>query len=248
MLYFIHGESPLCFQKAAALVDSMHQKKPDADVFIMGAENFSIDRLDEMILGQSLFQKRYIVHVSRLSERVELYGAVIDRLADIQKSPNIFIWAEEKIKKSDLSDIDACAEKVQEVAAAKQKIKEPFNVFAIADAFGNRDAKKAWLLYLQAISFTPAEEIHGILWWQLKSMILATKADSAAESGLKPFVYSKSKKMAKHFTMQELEMLSDYMVRMYHESRRGGADLSTRLERFILMLSAQQDSNLRPSA
>lgn len=244
MLYFIYGDPNKSFEKATKLVDSMLAKKPDAEVFKINSDNFDTGKLDELISGQSLFAKKYIVQISRILESDEAGEVLLEKLPEIQKSENIFVWVEAKVDVKTLKHIEKRAEKIQEFSAEKRgstsgkwghRADAP-NIFALADAFGEKNSKKLWLLYLEAIKNSAPEEIHGILWWQLKSMIVANRSDSAEEAGLKPFVYSKSKRMAKNFTEEELENLSEKMTEIYHESRRGGADLETRLEAFVLGL------------
>jgi DNA polymerase III delta subunit len=238
MIYFIHGDTQKGFKKASQLVDSMLAKKPDAEVFKISTENFSENKLQELIGGQSLFSKKYIVQMSRILED-EAYGDVLlKNLKEVAESENIFVWVEEKIKAPALKKIEKVSEKIQEykLADSKKAGREAgdFNTFALADAFGQRDKKKLWTLYVEALKNSAPEEIHGILWWQLKSMILSVKSGSASEVGMKDFPYNKAKRFAKNFTADELQDLSDEMIAIYHESRRGGSDLGIRLEKFLL--------------
>jgi DNA polymerase III delta subunit len=236
MLYFIYGESNKCFEKSAKLVDSMLLKRPDSEVFKISSENFSESKLDELIGSQSLFSKKYIVQMSRISESKEGIECLIDKLEEVKKSDNVFVWVDPGVTKEILKKVEKFAEKVQEFSAAdnKNKKSDSFNVFSLTDALGERDVKKLWPLYLFAVKDIPVEEIHGVLWWQVKTMVMASQTNSAEEAGLKPFVYSKAKKYSKNFSKEELENLPNKMIEVYHESRRGGADLETRLEKLIL--------------
>jgi hypothetical protein len=252
MIYLIHGDAKKSFKKAEQLVDSMLQKKPDATVLKLGADNWEEGMIDELIGGQSLFTKKYIVQMSRLlqKEAGDIGEVLLDRVKDIGESENIFVWIEPDIKKADLKKIEKHAEKVQEFDKPSrsganstdefQRAKaRGFNMFSLADAFGERNAKKLWVLYQEALRVTGGggpEEIFGILWWQLKSIILVTKTKTAKEAGVKEFPYNKARRFSKNFSVEELDRFAAEMMRIYHEARRGGAELETRLEKFILSI------------
>jgi DNA polymerase III delta subunit len=241
MIYFIHGDTQKSFKKATQLVDSMLAKKPDAELFKISVDDFGENKLQDLIGGQSLFAKKYIVQMSRMLEDEVSGDIVLKNLKEVADSENVFVWVEEKVKAPALKKIEKVAEKVQEfklsgsTASSKSKKDSGLNVFALADAFGSRDRKKLWALYTEAIKESiPAEEINGILWWQLKSIILVTKTKSAKEAGMKDFPYNKSQRFAQNFSADELQEMSDKMIEIYHESRRGGAELAVRLEKFLL--------------
>jgi len=65
---------------------------------------------------------------------------------------------------------------------------------------------------------------------------LAHKSKDANESGLKPFVYTKSKKFASNFSDEELEELPMNLIRISHDAHRGKCDFAIALERFILSI------------
>jgi len=119
--------------------------------------------------------------------------------------------------------------------AEKTAKKIEFDRFALSDALGRRSKKDAWVLFQKSLDAGGvAEEIHGMLFWQVKSMILATSSKTAGEAGLNPFVFRKSLTFAKNFTEEELKDLSSRLVSIYHEARRGGDELPIALEKFVL--------------
>jgi len=107
--------------------------------------------------------------------------------------------------------------------------------FALADALGARDKKKLWLLLRNALDHDSVpEELHGILFWQAKSLALAAQTASAGEAGLNPFVYGKAKRFLVNFKQNEIEKMLSKLVWMYHEAHRGRVDFSIELEKFVL--------------
>jgi DNA polymerase III delta subunit len=263
MIYFLYGDNSeeslrAVNKKASALAMELIKKKPDASLFTLTSENWNPAAIDEYTGSQGLFEHKYIVLMKNIlsgdgsekksggtsenKERKEKFIETIDLFA---ASPNIFIIAESGIDKASLKKIEKKAEKVQEIKVPATtaiiatnisgKVRGDFKIFDLADALGGRDKKRLWILYRQAIDAGKVpEEIHGIFFWQVKSMILASRSTSAALAGLKPFVYSKSKRFAEGFTADELTHILERLVSIYHDAHRGLHDFETAMEIFIL--------------
>ena len=238
MLYFLYGsDTDKARGKARELLETLQKKKPDALVFRIEPEKWNEVHLEELIGGQGLFEKKLLVFADRLFENEEAKEVVEKNLEEIGKSDNIFIFLEEKVAKALLLNITEVAEKVQPCEKVKGKEGPEFNIFSLTDAFGRRDKKKLWVLYQKALQTDAVpEEIHGILFWQLKSMLVAATATSASSAGLAPFVFTKAKNFLKNYTGDELKKLSSTFVKLYHDSHRGIHDFEIALERFILSL------------
>ncbi len=109
------------------------------------------------------------------------------------------------------------------------------SAFALTDSFAAGNRKDSWITYRRLIdSGSEPQEIHGILMWQARAMVLASKAKTASEAGLKPFVYSKTKKAGARLGEAGCEEISRELVRMVHQSRLGGGNLGDLLEAFLL--------------
>jgi len=251
MLYLLYGSNfKKSREKLHSLVDSLLKKKPGASFFKIDSSNFSESQIDELVGGQGLFEQKYIVQMDGLLENQKSKDFVMDRIKEISESDNVFVFIEENISKPVLGKIEKVAQKVQEfegraidgrnfsVIGGGNLNLSDFNIFNLADAFGNRDKKRLWVLYNQAVRRNiPAEEIHGILNWQLRVMIISKKSMNAEKANLKPFVFNKSLRFSKNFEQGDLRKLSAKMVTMYHDARRGIVDFDTALEKFILELN-----------
>jgi DNA polymerase III delta subunit len=248
MLYLLHGQNfKKSREKLHSMTDSLLKKKPDASFFKLDSSNFVESQLDELVGGQGLFEQKYIVQMDGLLENTATRDFVIDRVDSIAESENIFLIIEENITKPILKRLEKQAEKIQEfvlsenggrkfavIGGGELNLSE-FNIFDLADAFGRRDKKEFWVLYQKAkMRDIPDEEIHGIINWQLKSILIAQKSKNVEDSGLKPFVYNKSLRFAKNFEEGELEKLSSKIVSIYHDARRGLCDFSVEMEKFVL--------------
>lgn len=243
MFYFLYGEDKdKARRKAHELIDGLTKKRPNASFFKVDSENFELGKLEEMIGGQGLFEIKQIVFLDNVLENKETKNAVSDKIKDIADSPNVFIFLEGKVDKATSGKMEKSAEKVQEFNAAKKsgenkESSEKFNIFSLADVFGRRDKKNLWVLYQKALSQNiKPEEINGVLFWQLKSMIVANQSKDVKESGLSPYVFQKSKSFARNYTEEEMKKMSSALVSVYHDSRRGIHDFDMELERFILSL------------
>ena len=238
MLYFFSGsDKDTAREKMNALAEALRKKKPDAEVFRIDAENWNEAKLRELSVGQGLFNNSYIVQVISLFENKEAKEIFVDRLEEIAESPNIFIVLEGEVDKKTLLAINELAEKVQLFENKEGKKKSEFNIFSLTDAFGRRDKKNLWVLYQKAVAGGAVpEEIHGILFWQLKSMLLVVTAKTAGEAGVAPFVFTKAKSFLKNYKEEELKKMSSQFVTFYHDAHRGIHDFEIALERFILTL------------
>ena len=243
MLYFLHGtDTDKAREKAHETLAVLQKKKPGAELFRFESDGWSDPenptrgeaRLDELIASQGLFERKFIVFVNRLFENAEAKETIVKKLSALAKSENIFIFLEGKVDKPTLLLITEVSDKVQVFDMLKGK---PKLDFSLTDAFGRRDRKNLWVLYQKAVaSGAVPEEIHGILFWQVKNMILASETGNAEEAGLSPFPFMKAKQFLKNYTPKELKQISSKLVTLYHDSHRGIHNFEIALERFVLTI------------
>jgi len=247
MIYFYYGtDTESARKKAKITVDSLLSKKPDATLIKIGDEDLTLDKILELSGGQALFSSKYIVFFYRTLDNKENKELILKNLKELADSDNIFIFAEGKMDKVSLTKIEKHAEKVQsfekdaKTLNKKEKlalIGEKIDFFEFADALGRRDKRGLWVLYQDALfEQVPAEEVHGIFFWQVKSMLLAKKCKTPSEANMKPFPFEKSRGYSRNYKDGELEDMSSKLVTMYHEAHRGNIDFFVALEKFILEL------------
>lgn len=117
------------------------------------------------------------------------------------------------------------------------KSSSAFNIFALTNAIGARNKREAWMLYRKALaSGMVPEEVFYKLVWQVKTMLVASRTRSVAETDMKPYPYDKAKRNLKNFKPGELEQISENLVKSYHELRRGHEDAETMVEKALLNL------------
>lgn len=237
MIYLLHGTDTIkSRKKMSILLDGMFAKKPNASFVRIDTENFNESRIEEFVGSQGLFENKYIIVFDNLFVDKDVKEILLKNIKEISESQNIFIFLEEKLNKTELSKFEKYAEKIQsfELRSLASKLKK-FNMFSLTDALGRRDRKQLWVLYQKAkLNNISDEEIHGILFWQVKTMLLVSSALSAESAGLNEFVFRKSLGFLKNYKEKELKKLSFSLMTLYHDTRRGIHDIDNALERFVL--------------
>jgi DNA polymerase III delta subunit len=238
MLYFFYdNKTGKSLTKARKLFNDLKQKKPDATFVELDEHSASVLELSELIESQGLFETKIVCLLKNISLNKEIEKEMKRLVTSVADASSVFIWLETSLKKAELELLESKATKsFLEKEVVKEK-KVEVNVFKLAEYFGARDKKNGWRFLLELKKGgVAAEEVHGILWWQLKSILLTFNAKTAEETGLKPFVFSKAKGFAKNFNESQLQEYADRLVRMYHDAHRGKGDLYNELEVLLLEL------------
>ncbi len=236
MLYFFYdNKTGKSLTKARKLFNDLKQKKPDATFVELDEHSVSVNELFELIESQGLFETKIVCLLKNISLNKEIEKEMKRLVTGVADASSVFIWLETSLNKAPLELLESKATKsFLEKEGVKEK-KVEVNVFKLAEYFGARDKKNLWKFFVELKKENiPAEEIHGILWWQLKSILLTLGAKTAEEAGLKSFVFSKAKGFARNFKEEELQHLADMFVVIYHEAHRGNSNLYDELEKIIL--------------
>jgi DNA polymerase III delta subunit len=166
------------------------------------------------------------------SENNDFNEEIKKNLKELSESSNTFLILEGALLAPEKKSYAKYATEVVEIKAEK---KNRFNAFVLADALANRDKKKLWVLLQEAkLEGIRDEEIVGILWWQLKSLRLASLTNQASEAGMSDFPYSKAKRALTKFKAEEVNKLSQQLLELYHDGHAGVRDMDNSLEQWIL--------------
>lgn len=231
MLHVYYGTDRSGVRDAAT--QYIEQKKsPDGTLTVFDAAEYQSGQIADALGAASLFGGAEWYLLDTPSNNAEMAEEVEGSLAAMAESGNTFIVLEAGLLAAAKKKYASHAEAVQEFAAKKT---ERLNPFALADALANKDRRKLWVLLQEMkLGGLPAEELIGILWWQLKTLRLAAITSSAEEAGLKEFPYSKAKRSLSAFSPGELERLSHSLLRLYHDGHSGVRDIDTALEKWVL--------------
>ena len=167
-----------------------------------------------------------------------IHGAVRDLgikslLKDYSRTEHIVIFSEETLLKKDRTLFEKNNVEIREFEKEQKAEVKKYNTFALADVLGQRDKKNLWLGFRDAIKLVSAEEIHGILFWQLKNLLLVKT--SSENPGLNPFVYRKNQSYAGNFSEDEIRNLMQQMTKIFHK-RETYSTLEIELEKIILVI------------
>lgn len=242
MVYLLYGSDfKKVRDKQRSLLASLASKRPEASVFRLTDEDFlgeasGSSTLEELVSGLGLFGGSYVVVLDGvLASEEDAKEKILSLVPAMAETPHIFIFVENKILAKEKKVFEKAEAKIQELNTIKGGEKKPFNAFALSDALGEKNKKKLWTLYRQAMmeSVEP-EQIAGTLFWQLKTLMLV--GERGGEVGMKPFVLSKARKNLSKWERTELRRASSSLLRAYHEPRLSGVEMEVELEKFILDL------------
>lgn len=206
----------------------------DATLTVLDTDTYASGALNDAVGATSLFGGGEIYILDTPSSNEDFAAETKELLDAMAPSTNTFVVIEGAL-------LAAAKKPYQKYASVFEEIKgekaERFNTFAMADALARKDKKSLWLLLQDATrAGIAAEEIIGILWWQLKSLRLAATTKSAAEAGMKDFPYNKAKRSLSKFKDGELVALSHSLLVVYHDGHAGMRDIDLSLERWLLTL------------
>lgn len=248
MLFLIHGTNTNKVRsKLKELIGVMQNKQPGVSLYKVTTENWSETMLDELMSSQGLFLPKYIVTLDKLLVDKEISPSIVGVLKELKESDHAWIIVEEKVLAVNLKKIEKLAQKiydfndvVENVRGADGSVfekKQKPTAFNFADHFASKNKVGAWSGFIKLNEAELAgEEIHGVLWWQMKSVYLAKFCKNAEEAGMAPYTFQKSLRFSKVWELKELNEMVNRLVSMYHEAHRGNGELLVAMEREVLGL------------
>jgi len=228
MLYVFTG---IDTARAKAEAHKIAQKD---EVIVFGEGGESFERVATHLSSQGLFSPKAALILDRPFETAEGKALISEHAKNFGKSPlSIFVIAphlsaiEKKLFPKDTEF------KIFEPKGIREAVRP--NVFAFTDSFMAGDRKKTWLGYQKLLTAgISAEEIHGALLWAVRSALIALKTSDAEEAGLKPFVFTKSRRVAERLGVERVEEFSRSLIEIYHKARSGVGSIELGIEHLIL--------------
>ncbi len=235
MLIVFYGANEVKVREALSnQLDSLKDTDPSMVVIRVEAETYLPGQLASLVGATSLFGEKY-VYVLDTPSQAEGFSAEVEAMAsDLASSSQTFIVVEKGLLVGPKKILTAHATSITEY---KNEGGEVFNPFQLADVLLQKDKRALWLLLQEAMkNDLPAEEIIGVLWWQIKTLRLAMLTKSAGEAGIKDFPYNKAKKAIGNFKSGEIEGLALSLLTLYHDGHAGERDIDLALEGWVLSL------------
>jgi hypothetical protein len=126
----------------------------------------------------------------------------------------------------------------ESVGQAKQARVFGYSPFALQDAIGEKNVKKAWIEYekLRLADIEAEELVHKIV-AKIRDMASIAVGATKEDLGLKDYPFSKSKRDLKNWKVEDLKNFYTKLVTLYHQSRMtGGEELDVAIEKILLSL------------
>lgn len=232
MLHLVYGDNREEKKKEATRIRSIGF----AEHFLLDADTVESSQVSELAQARPLFGGSMHIEISDALAVKDGRAKFLPLMSALAASPNTFVFIEMKASKETIDAFKEAKAKIVHCEAKKIQAASEFNSFALADAVAARDKKLSWVLYQKALlAGKSPEEISGLMFWQLKNLLLAKCGGTADALGMKPFVYTKSQALAKKWELSELKALSASLVTATHEPRRGIIDADLSLEQIILL-------------
>lgn len=230
MLHVFYGSDTIKLRTEALKKlgeSNLEIKKIDKDTFYVGA-------IEEAVMSVSLFGDKRVFLIDSPSEDAIFLEEFNKYLSEVAESSELFVVIEGPLLAGPKKILEKVATSMEEYKASAGS---SFDPFTINNALVEKDKKSLWLCLLQAKNLAiPAEEIIGIIWWQLKTLRLATITKTAEEAGVKDFPYNKAKRALKNFKPGEIETLSTNLLKVYHDGHSGERDIYNALEEWALRI------------
>ncbi|MDE0243693.1 MAG: hypothetical protein OYG31_03220 [Candidatus Kaiserbacteria bacterium] len=193
MLYVFYGDRYAARELSRQYVAVCKKKRPHAEYLSISPLSASRS-LEELLFGQGLFEKKYIVFCDEVLGDKTCSGHLQQNLEQYHQSPHMFIIFEPSLKPTEekkLSRAGATMQKSEE----RQKQHDHRRLFSFTDTFLKRDVGKTFAALHQLLrDGEPADSLTQILLWQLRTLCATDRSDNAEDAGLKPFVYQKAKR------------------------------------------------------
>lgn len=163
--------------------------------------------------GSTLFGDRFVYSIDSVCIDSAAQSALIAMLPALARSENTFFLFEEKPDAELKKHLKKHAGEFESFDI--EKARDVGSAFAVANAFGRRDKKSAWISYMRAIAVGAAPEaLHGMLFWKVKQSLLSKQRGA--------------------FSERELCDMAGELSALPHEARRQGVELEYALELFML--------------
>ena len=227
MIYLFHGsDTDKVRTKAFEWVQKARSKEPNLVYTRIARHELSQAALDEAVLSGGLFVERMLVLLddpfpkgksdeSEGEERDDS-GLVEENIAALAKTNNAIVVLAPQLASSKVKKIAAKAAMTYVFdAKAARETARGFNS-ALVNALAARNRGALWLEVVRAQRAGDAPEmLHGLLHWKARDLML---------------------KGSRAWTFKEARALSLDLILLLQDSRRGGLELASALERFALTI------------
>jgi DNA polymerase III delta subunit len=233
MNYLIYGSDNSARQKEVNSIISDFYKK-GFEPLRMGDVDFDESAFLNHILSDNLFGKRSVLVLSHCLSGSEPRLFLDSKRKEIEETETPIVFVESDFLKKDFPLFKKSFKEVREFKKVKSLENKRYNIFPLIEAVVSGNKKSGWLLLQDAIKAeVSAEEIFNLLFWQYKTLSLVSTGATAEDLKMKPFVYTKSKRLISRYSSKDLRQKMFTIIKLFQESRFE-KDGFERLEKYIL--------------
>ena len=198
----------------------------------LDALNYESGKLADLAEGVSLFGTPHVYVLDMPTAVSDFWTELVSLQEVLAEAVDPYIVIEGPLTASEKKELRV---NVSWQEAKAETGTKRFDTFRLANALIARDKRTLWITFHEArAAGIAAEEMIGILWWQLKVLRLAQMTNSAAEAGLKEFPYRKAKQALNKFSESQILRLMQSLLAVYHDGHGGERDIINALEQWIL--------------
>ena len=192
MLYVFCGDRFAARERSRAFVAACQKKRSAAEYIYLSSSGLS-QSLEELLVGQGLFEKKYIVFCDELLGDSS-GGHLLGHPSRYHESPHMFIVFEPSLSPSLEKQLSGVGAVVQRFAEKKDE-GDSRALFGFTDVFCRGVPEKTLASFFSLVRRGESpSSLLTILLWQIRMLALVSSSSSASEAGVKPFVFSKTKK------------------------------------------------------
>ena len=193
MLYVFCGDRFAARELSKKFVAVCREKRAQAE-YIYLSPSITHHSLEELLLGQGLFERKYIVFCDEMIGDTSAQH-LIDNLSLYHQSPHMFVVFEPSLSVRDEKKLAVAGAVVQR--SRERGVSDDIRpIFSFIDVFLRGDKDRTFISFhtLLRSGGSPVSILNTLL-WQLRVLVLVSQSDTAADAGVKPFVFTKAKRV-----------------------------------------------------
>ena len=171
------------------------QKKREGAEYIYLSPVVAHRSLEELLVGQGLFEQKYIVFCDEVLHD-SLGQHLVDNMSLYSESPHMFVLFEPSLATKDEKKLVHAGAVIKRCEERRVVAEDVRPVFAFVDVFLRGDRERSFVaLYSLLEGGALPSSVLNMMLWQLRVLVLVSQSGSAVAAGVKPFVYTKAKRV-----------------------------------------------------
>ena len=191
MLYLFYGDRYNAREYSRSFIDACKKKRPSAEYIFLSSLSTE-QSPEELLSGQGLFEKQYIVFCDEIFEKPTSLH-IKENIKNYVESKHMFVIFEPVIQTTEIKKLEKDGAKIK-YFKPKDVVDGRNKIFSLSESLLKNKKEMTFKLYHNLLKENESPiSILNIIFWQLRMINLVATSSSATAANVKPFVYSKSK-------------------------------------------------------